>query len=56
MPPETDRRGARWGASAGRAARRGPDRVVAATRGFFEQIGQFSSSRLWRQKVGTRQV
>jgi hypothetical protein len=55
MPPEAERRGARCGVSAGRAGRRGADRVEA-TRGFFEQIGQFSSSRLWRQKFGTRPV
>jgi hypothetical protein len=55
MPPDADRRGARCGPPAGRGGRRGADRVEA-TRGFFEQIGQFSSSRLWRQKVGTRPV
>jgi hypothetical protein len=40
------------------ASRRGTERdaVLDDTRGFFEQIGQFSMSRLWRQKEGTRSV
>jgi hypothetical protein len=55
MPPEADRRGARVGAPAGREGRRGVVRG-AAVRCCLLQIGQFSTSRLWRQKVGTRPV
>lgn len=55
MPDDADLRGARArpppdSARDGRRSTReaGED----STRDFFEQIGQFSTSRLWRQKVG----
>ena len=41
---------------AGLAGRRPPLLATGATRSFLEQIGQFSTSRLWRQKVGTGPV
>jgi hypothetical protein len=57
MPEDVERRGVRAGPLAAplRGSRRATDRRVVAdsTRGFFEQIGQFSTSRLWRQKEGT---
>jgi hypothetical protein len=48
MPDEADLRGARGVcALAGLASRRVTDRAwLEDTRGFFEQIGQFSTSRL----------
>jgi hypothetical protein len=55
MPDDADRRGARVGAPGGRDSRRGGvarDAVLLLTRDFLEQIGQFSTIRLWRQKVG----
>lgn len=59
MPDVVERFGARVPAPAGRGSRRATDRVVVvvdSTRDFFEQTGQFSTSRLWRQKVGTGPV
>jgi hypothetical protein len=55
MPPDADLRGARArppldSARDGRRSTR--DAGDDSTRDFFEQIGQFSTSRLWRQKVG----
>lgn len=59
IPPVEERRGARLGSPARRGSRRGDgaDRTVELlTTDFFEQIGQFSTMRLWRQKVGTAPV
>jgi hypothetical protein len=55
MPDEADFRGARARppADSAREGRRSTrDAGDDSTRDFFEQIGQFSTSRLWRQKVG----
>jgi hypothetical protein len=57
MPPVVDFRGARvTPPDAGFDGRRATERVGLETRSFLEQIGQFSTSRLWRQKVGTHSV
>src|SRR5690348_14811083 len=57
MPDDADLRGARTApVPAGLEGRRATERAGAETRSFLEQIGQFSTSRLWRQKVGTRSV
>ena len=59
MPPDTERLGARVERTpAGRDSRRGTARAgLEETRDAdLEQIGQFSTSRLWRQKVGTASV
>jgi hypothetical protein len=47
MPPAVDLRGARTAPlPAGLEGRRATERVGVATDAFFEQIGQFSTSRL----------
>src|SRR4051812_47518086 len=57
MPDAVDFRGARVTPEpSGRDGRRATERVGLDTRSFLEQIGQFSTSRLWRQKVGTGPV
>src|SRR3954463_16759288 len=57
MPDDADFRGPRpTPLTAGLARQRATERVGAFTRSFLEQIGQFSTSRLWRQKGGTRPV
>jgi hypothetical protein len=59
MPPLAERFGPRTGReSAGLDSRRATVRAgLEATRDAdFEQIGQFSRSRLWRQNVGTGPV
>ena len=57
MPEVVDLRGARVTPPvAGLDGRRATERVGLDTRSFLEQIGQFSTSRLWRQKVGTGPV
>jgi hypothetical protein len=58
IPDETDLRGARVRPPLALSARDGRRSTERAgdddTRSFLEQIGQFSTSRLWRQKVGTK--
>jgi hypothetical protein len=57
MPEEVDLRGARTAPlPAGLDGRRATERVGLTTDAFLEQIGQFSTSRLWRQKEGTPPV
>lgn len=47
MDPDADRR-------AGREEEDDEDDAPTPVRSFLEQMGQFSTNRLWRQKVGTR--